>query len=170
MQSGICALCGAFGKLHNSHFLPKRVYRLMRDSNNGNTSPVLMSRKVSIQSDYQMKQPLLCSACEGRFSEKGENYVLPLLKKGNRFPLLEKLKLALPLYTTETNAAFVCPSVGLDGEKIGYFGLSMVWRAAVRPWLMFDRGRPTSECSTASGIVEGSMVSDHGRITGTPPS
>ena len=62
----------------------------MRESNNGNNSPVLMSRKITIQSDYQMKQPLLCSACERRFSENGENYVMPLLKKGNRFPLLDK--------------------------------------------------------------------------------
>ena len=111
----------------------------MRESTNGNSSPVLVSRKISIQSDYQMKQPLLCRACERRFSENGENYVIPLLKKGNTFPLLEKLKVAVPLYTTETNAAFVCPSVGLAGEKIGYFGLSILWRAAVHPWKMFDR-------------------------------
>jgi hypothetical protein len=26
----------------------------------------------------------------------------------------------------------------LSGEKIGYFGLSVLWRAAVRPWRMFD--------------------------------
>lgn len=125
--------------MHDSHLLPKSVYRLMRESNNGNNSPVLISRKISIQSDYQMKRPLLCSACERRFSENGENYVMPLLKKRNRFPLLEKLKLALPLYSTGTNTAFVCRSVGLVGEKIGYFGLSILWRAAVRPWQMFDR-------------------------------
>jgi hypothetical protein len=86
-----------------------------------------------------MKQPLLCSACERRFSENGENYVVPLLKKRNKFPLLDKLRLALPLYTTGANTAFVCPSVGLSGEKIGYFGLSILWRAAVRPWQTFER-------------------------------
>ena len=111
----------------------------MRESNNGNNSPVLMSHRVSIQSDYQLKQPLLCSACERRFSVNGESYVVPLLKKGNRFPLLDKLKLAVPLYCTQTNAAFVCQSVGLVGEKIGYFGLSILWRAAARTWQMFDR-------------------------------
>ena len=105
---------------------------------NGNLSPVLMSRRISIQSDYQMKQPLLCSACERRFSENGENYVVPLLNNGRGFPLLDRLKLALPLYTTATNTAFVCPAVGLSGENIGYFGLSILWRAAVRPWRMFD--------------------------------
>ena len=138
MQTGTCALCGTVGKLHDSHFLPKSVYRLLRRSNNGNLSPVLMSRSISIQSDYQMKQPLLCSACERRFSENGENYVAPLLNNGRSFPLLDRLKLALPLYTTATNAAFVCPAVGLPGDKIGYFGLSILWRAVVRPWRMFD--------------------------------
>ena len=138
MQTGTCALCGTLGKLHDSHFLPKSVYRLLRRSSNGNLSPVLMSRRISIQSDYQMKQPLLCSACERRFSENGENYVVPLLNNGRGFPLLDRLKLALPLYTTATNTAFVCPAVGLSGENIGYFGLSILWRAAVRPWRMFD--------------------------------
>jgi hypothetical protein len=97
-----------------------------------------MSRRVSIQSDYQMKQPLLCSACERRFSEGGERYVVPLLNNGRIFPLLDRLKLALPLYRTANNTAFVCPEVGLSGEKIGHFGLSILWRAAVRPWRMFD--------------------------------
>jgi hypothetical protein len=81
MQTGSCPLCGAVGKLHDSHFLPKSVYRLLRESNNGNNSPVMMSRRVSLQTDYQVKQPLLCSACERRFSENGEAYVVPLLKK-----------------------------------------------------------------------------------------
>ena len=138
MQIGTCALCGIVGKLHDSHFLLKSVYRLLRRSNNGNLSPVLMSRRASIQSDFQMKQPLLCSACERRFSENGESYVVPLLNNGRSFPLLDRLKLALPLYTTSTNTAFVCPAVGLSGGKIGYFGLSILWRAAVRQWRMFD--------------------------------
>jgi hypothetical protein len=44
---------------------------------------------------------------------------------------------------TLDNAAFTCPSVGFDGEKLGYFGLSVLWRAAVRPWRTFD-GETTS--------------------------
>ena len=51
MQTGTCALCGTVGKLHDSHFLPRSVYRLLRRSNNGNLSPVPMSRRISIQSD-----------------------------------------------------------------------------------------------------------------------
>ncbi len=138
MKTGICALCCQVGKLHESHFLPKGVYKLLRDSNNRNNNPVLISRKLSIQKSFQMTQPLLCSACERRFSENGESYVLPLLSKRTAFPLLDRLKLAQPLYSTRDNAVFTCPSVGIDGDRLGYFGLSVLWRAAVRPWRMFD--------------------------------
>jgi hypothetical protein len=138
MQTGICALCGQLGKLHESHFLPKGVYKLLRDSNSGNNNPVLISKRISTQKSFQMTQPLLCSACERRFSENGETYVIPLLSKRKSFPLLDRLKLAQPLFATHDNAAFTCPSVGFDGERIGYFGLSVLWRAAVRPWRTFD--------------------------------
>src|SRR5450755_2800975 len=84
MQTGICALCGQLGKLHESHFLPKGLYKLLRDSNNGNNNPVLISKKISTQKSFQMAQPLLCSACERRFSENGESYVLPLLSGDRR--------------------------------------------------------------------------------------
>ena len=30
MQAGTCALCGIVGKLHNSHFVPKSIYRHQR--------------------------------------------------------------------------------------------------------------------------------------------
>ena len=138
MKTGICELCGQEGKLRDSHFLPKGLYKLLRNSNTTNKNPVLMSARVSIQKSFQMTQPLLCSACERRFSEGGESYVLPQLKQRNAFPLLDRLKLALPLYRTGENTAFTCPSVGLDGEKIAYFGLSILWRAVVRPWRTFD--------------------------------
>jgi hypothetical protein len=138
METGICALCGEERKLHESHFLPKGLYKLLRNSNTANDNPVLMSARVSIQKSFQMTQPLLCSACERRFSEYGESYVLPLLKQRDTFPMLDRLKLALPIYTTGENTAFTCPAVGLDGDKIAYFGLSILWRAAVRPWRTFD--------------------------------
>lgn len=121
-----------------SHFLPKGVYRLLRESNNGNNNPVLISKRISTQRSFQMTQPLLCSACESRFSKNGENYVLPLLSKRTAFPLLDRLRLAQPIYATLDGATFTCASAGLDGEKLDYFGLSVLWRAAVRPWRTFD--------------------------------
>ena len=138
MESGVCALCGQLAKLHESHFLPKGLYRLLRHSNTKNENPGLISARVCIQKSFQMTQPLLCSACERRFSDNGESYVLPLLKQRTTFPLLDKLKLSPPIYTTPENAAFTCQSVSVDGEKIAYLGLSILWRAAVRLWRTFD--------------------------------
>lgn len=70
---------------------------------------VLISARVSVQKSFEMTQSLLCRACEHRFSESGETYVLPLLKQRNTFPLLDRLKVALPLYMRPENAAFTCP-------------------------------------------------------------
>src|SRR5260370_23688402 len=122
MKKDICALCGEFGPLHESHFLPKSVYKLMRDSDNGNNNPVLVSRSISSQKSFQMAQLLLCSKCERRFSDGGEAYVIPLLHHHKKFSLLDRLKLAEPLYVALNNAAFVCSTVGVDAQKIGYFG------------------------------------------------
>ncbi len=145
MKTGDCALCGQLRNLHESHFLPKGIYRLLRDSNSKNNNPVLISARVSTQKSYQMTQPLLCSACERRFSANGESYVLPLLKQRGKFPMYGRLKVAIPLYTTSENAAFTCPSVGLDGEKIAYFGLSILGALPCVPgglsmasWFPFD--------------------------------
>jgi hypothetical protein len=67
----------------------------------------------------------------------------------------------LPLYTTATNTAFVCPAVGLSGEKIGYFGLSILWRAAVRPWRMFDGGATSVTLDPAHlELVRGYLAGD----------
>ena len=131
---------GAVGKLHDSHFLPKSVYRLLRRSSNGNVEPGL-----DVAQDFHPErlpdeaaasmQRLRSAVCAG----VGENYVVPLLNNGRGFSLLDRLKLALPLYTTATNTAFVCSRSRIVGrEDIGYFGLSILWRAAVRPWRTLD--------------------------------
>jgi hypothetical protein len=138
VKTDICALCGQLRKLHESHLLPKALYRLLRDSNTANDNPVLISAQITMQKSFQLKQPLLCTACERRFSENGENYVIPLLRQRSGFPLLDRLSRAPPLYVRQDHAAFICPAAGLDGEKIAYFGLSILWRAAVRPWRTFD--------------------------------
>lgn len=110
----------------------------MREPGRKNTSPVHITRKISLIGDYQMTHPLLCNRCERRFDENGERYVVPLLRNRARFPLLDRLKVALPVIRLERADAFDCLSVGFSGEKIGYFGLSILWRAAVRSWRMID--------------------------------
>ncbi len=140
-MTGKCELCRNVRPLQESHFLPKSLYKLMRDPGDDNPNPVLMSRAISMKSSYQMAQPLLCSECEDRFSKNGESYVIPKLKGLVTFPFLDRLKLAdFPIHHSRELTAFSCPSVGFDGNKIAYFGLSILWRASVRKWRMFDGG------------------------------
>jgi len=54
---------------------------------------------------------------------------------GTRFPLLERLELSHQDYTFQEALVFSGSAVGLDIEKLGYFGLSVVWRAAVHRWV-----------------------------------
>jgi hypothetical protein len=145
MEKGKCALCHTDGPLDDSHFISKGVYRLLRHSDNGNDNPVLMSTKLSIQTSHQMRQRLLCRACEGRFGRIGEDYTIPLLCTPQKLPLLERLRLALPIYESRTMSVFSCPTIGFDGDRIAYFGLSILWRAGVREWQTFDRGKTVLE-------------------------
>jgi hypothetical protein len=135
MMIGACELCRKVRPLQVSHFLPAGLYRLQREPGQTNPNPVLISRLISVQTAYQIKQPLLCAECEQRFSRNGEAYVLPRLQNRDRFPLLDRLNLALPAYDSPRLQAFRGDAVGFDTEKVAYFGLSILWRAAVRQWI-----------------------------------
>src|SRR5437879_4500472 len=125
-------MCFQVRPLLESHFLPKALYKLMRDPGEKNPHPVLMSESITLRTNYQMKQPLLCPQCEDRFSRNGESYVIPKLNSAHGFPFLDRLRLAhFPIHSARELVAFSCPSVGFAAEKIAYFGVSVLWRAAV---------------------------------------
>jgi hypothetical protein len=143
---GTCELCLQVRPLLDSHFLSKALYKLMRDPHKKNPHPILISESISLKTNYQMKQPLLCAECEDRFSKNGESYVIPKLYSIEGFPFLDRLRLAhFPINNTLALLAFSCPSVGFDGQKIAYYGLSILWRAAVRSWRRFDGGTTSVE-------------------------
>ena len=60
------------------------------------------------------------------------------------FPLLDRVKLALPIQRTSTLNAYAGDRIGIDTEKFGYFALSILWRAAVQRWRLPD-GRLTQQ-------------------------
>ena len=45
----------------------------------------------------QLKAHLLCGECEDRFNRNGEGYALTQVHAANRFPLLDRLNVAMPL-------------------------------------------------------------------------
>lgn len=143
MAVALCALCLQTRPLICSHFLPAGLYRLLRDPSQKNEHPVVISPNATLQTSSQMKFRLLCSDCEQRLNRNGEAYVLGRLKRGDGFPLLDRLNLALPVYESPRLAAFRGDAVGLDTEKMAHFALGILWRASIRKWGTV-RGQSTS--------------------------
>jgi hypothetical protein len=92
--------------------------------------------QLFIGTDLQVHDYLLCHHCEQLLSKNGEDYVMPLVKRGSSvFPLLEMMNKHTPIATGPNNGdVFSAPEIGIDIEKIAYYGLSMFWRAAVHVW------------------------------------
>jgi len=76
---GDCRLCGATQvPLRESHIVPSWAYRRARDRTSiGPPDPIRVSEGVVVQTSEQVKERLLCGACEQRLC-KDENYVSKL--------------------------------------------------------------------------------------------
>lgn len=136
MANGKCALCLLIRDLQISHLMPASLYKKTRTPSATNPNPTLITRRSRVQTSRQIKDALLCTNCEGLFSRNGENYVMTLVaQQGGAFPLLNMLR-AVP--ATKTAADFdwydktTIPRI--DREKLGYFALSVFWRASVHIW------------------------------------
>jgi hypothetical protein len=129
--------------LIDSHFLPAGLYRLLRTPSEKNAHPILTSREIATQNSFQMAEPLLCGACDGLFSKRGEAYVIPRIRQNSTFPFLDRLKVALEVHRSPNLNIYSGDAVGFDNGKIAYFGLSLLWRAAVHTWTMVD-GKTTT--------------------------
>lgn len=87
-----------------------------------------------IQTSRQTKQHLLCAGCEERFNREGENWVLKNYAKApNDFPLLANLSKITPVKLAGDDAYYKC-SGDVDANRIGYFAISIFWRAAISDW------------------------------------
>jgi hypothetical protein len=119
-----------------------------RDRRLKNPNPVVMTATVSKTSSEQLWARLLCTECEERFNKNGETYVLSWLSpKGiaqGTFPLVDRLKVALPIFRTPLLDVYAGENIGVDTERFAYFAVSILWRASVQRWRMPD-GRLTTE-------------------------
>ncbi len=135
MPVGICKLCLETKNLRDSHLIPRAMYTYVRTPTQKNPNPVVVGRKVTATTSKQVSDYVLCSDCEQLFNRNGESWMLRQVWNGTRFPLLERLELSHQDYTFQEALVFSGSAVGLDIEKLGYFGLSVVWRAAVHRWV-----------------------------------
>ena len=133
-----CALCGTLAVLIDSHFLPKALYRLIRDNTMKNPNPELVTKGKDVQTSSQMKRYLLCSVCEDLFSKNGESWVLARCFRGgpaNKFLLRDMLRTATPMKSdSRGDLVSTVGIVGMDIGKIAYFAASVFWRASVSDW------------------------------------
>src|ERR1035437_9003758 len=135
MPVGTCKLFLRKKALVRSHFMPAAMYKYVRrGSRSSSDHPVVMGRRLTSMTPYQVRGYLLCGDCEDRFNKNGEKYALQWVWNGKDFPLYERLKLALPRRFSNQYVAFSGKAIGVDTEKLAYFGLSLLWRAGVHTW------------------------------------
>ena len=134
MPMGICKLCLKNESLQKSHFMPAAMYKYLLSAGKENPHPVIVGRRVTSTSSQQVQGHLLCKGCEELLNKNGENWITSQVSNGRNFPLLERLKDAQPYYALTDVDAFSGLDLNIDTDKLGYFALSILWRAAVCVW------------------------------------
>jgi hypothetical protein len=144
---GICKLCLKRRNLRDSHLIPKAMFKYVRDANVRagwkNPDPIAIVKAVTSPTSKQVSHYVLCDKCEDRFNKNGENWMLKQVWKSTSFRLLDRLNVAHPLLPFQGAVSFSGTSVGFDMDKLGYFALSVFWRASVRAWNLPFGGKTT---------------------------
>lgn len=85
--------------------------------------------------ESELKDYLLCAACERLFNENGESEALrAIAPKAPGFPLLEKLRNTPAIASGGGLTDYSTAAIGVDGSHLAYFALSLAWRASVHAW------------------------------------
>jgi hypothetical protein len=131
--------------LVESHFLPRGLWEGARTPGLKNPNPVTITKTKSQTTSKQIKTGLLCRECEDRFNKGGECEVLRWIAPGqSHFPIAEKLNVAYPHESKRNYKKYSGTAVGICTEKLAYFALSILWRAAVHRWDLPDGSGVTS--------------------------
>ncbi|MGA2905229.1 MAG: hypothetical protein ABSD98_15475 [Candidatus Korobacteraceae bacterium] len=128
---GKCELCLEKRELQDSHLIGRAIYRHIREDEG--EDPIVMTPDVVLQTSRQVSDYVFCKECEDRFNRGGEHDVTGLVWRRARFPFLDRINLSL--YRREGNHAVVSGErIGIDTDKLAYYAVSVVWRAAVHVW------------------------------------
>jgi hypothetical protein len=137
----ICKLCKQDRELRESHYIPAAVYAELRNSNDRNPHPVLMTGEISLITSGQLTEVALCNECESRFNNNGERWVMAnMSKRDSGFPLHAILNALRPQIAPGNVEQFATAGVqGINMDALVYFALSIFWRGSAITW--HDRGR-----------------------------
>ena len=135
MAQGVCKLCLKVAEIQKSHLVPAAMYKYATDAGSERPNTERVDKRGRRPVIRQVTAPLLCRECELRISERGENWMMKQVwhRKTQRFPLLDLLNLAMEMPGSK-GTTFSGRDCGIDTDKLGYFALSVLWRAAVREW------------------------------------
>jgi hypothetical protein len=138
MRRGICKLCLCESDLQQSHYHARALYRLFTTCGE---HTILASPSLIIQDQKQIKDYLLCSACEQVFNSMGENYSMQVLSRPEGFKILDLIR-ANPSRRVEGEyALYSALDMDIETDKLAYYALSVLWRGT-HIWPTF-RGRAT---------------------------
>lgn len=124
--------------MKDSHYIPKGIYKRLRDKNETNPNPVVISKKGVVQTSRQTKAYLLCSECEERLNKNGEYWVLAhCLQEDRSFPLATILTSRVPDISSPGNPTRIyyasnIPEINVTA--LAYFAASIFWRGSIYPW------------------------------------
>lgn len=133
MMQGKCRLCLENAELQDSHLLPRALYRMIgRASNREHPDTLQLTHGSQRKSSEQASRHLLCWNCEQRLNKQGEDWMLRNCYRGQgRFRLRSEVNKRAILYP---GAAEAYPASEVEVAGLGYFALSVVWRASLCDW------------------------------------
>ncbi len=135
-----CGLCGEERELRVSHCIPSGITKLCV----GYIEPILIVDGVALASSYEAQKPFLCSECEQRFNDNGENLTIRICLKGpGDFPFRDALRSRQPAANLGVSQAYL--SDQLDTKCVAalkYFATSVFWRSSATRWKI-AKGRNT---------------------------
>jgi len=133
LKQGVCKLCLLQSELQDSHFLPKSAYKLIQQSEN--EPPVVIKHTVTLQTNEQMRDYVLCRKCEQLFNENGERWVMEhCFRNDGGFKLKNFIEASSPVMGNGLKVYSAAAIPQIDVEKLAYFVTSVVWRASIHDW------------------------------------
>jgi hypothetical protein len=139
MSVGICKLCLEEKELHDSHLIPKGVYKSLRSEGEDATS--VTATKI-LQISWQFHAHLLCRSCEDRLNKGGETWVLKHMARQiprPQFLLFDLLNESALCEADDDGRVYASAELPqIDTAKLAYFALSMFWRTTIHEWKGID--------------------------------
>jgi hypothetical protein len=126
---GLCPLCSQQKQLEKSHYLGRAFHLLSQ----GDSGAVFMTPQRIELSTRQIWAHLLCGECEDILAAN-ESYAHLWINRKDRFPLLERLRVAAPVRWTPNGTEFSGTAIGVSTERLAHFALGIFWRASVNQW------------------------------------